>query len=211
MNMLASAQIARFRNAAIVFAILSCVASVWAAPRNEIRSANAIGPANAPVLIEFFSDLQCPQCARYEPIVKSLKKEFGDKVRMVLRHYPLSTHEHALPAAWAAEAAASQGKFWEMAEALYKTQWMWGRAPAPRTIFLDQAKQLGLDLDKFQTDMDGPEARARVVEDQDHAQAIGVKQAPSVVINGYNVPNADFSEEGLRAAIKSALAKAAAQ
>ena|SRR5437868_9943273 len=198
-----------FRIVVLVFALAGFVATVWSAPRNEIRSANALGPANAPVLIEFFADLQCPQCARYEPILKSLKKEFGDKVRMVLRHYPLSAHEHALPAACAAEAAASQGKFWEMVDALYKTQWMWGRAPVPRAVFLDQAKQLGLDLDKFQTDMDAVETRGRVYEDEDRAKAIGVKQAPSVVINGYNIPNADFNEDGLRAAIKSALAKAA--
>ncbi len=56
-----------------------------AALSDATRPANVLGPANAPVTIEFFSDLQCPQCARYEPIVKSLKTEFGDKVRMVLR------------------------------------------------------------------------------------------------------------------------------
>src|SRR2546423_14984231 len=123
-------------------------ASVLAATRDTGRPANALGPATAAVTIEFFSDLQCPQCARYEPIVKSLKAEFGDRVRMGVRHFPLSAHAHALLASCAAEAAANQGKFWEMAEALYKTQWMWAKAPAPRTIILDQAKQLGLDLEK---------------------------------------------------------------
>jgi protein-disulfide isomerase len=182
--------------------------STLGATGDEVRPTNALGPAGAPVVIEFFSDLQCPQCARYEPMVKNLKTEFGNKVRMVLRHFPLSRHEHALPASWAAEAAANQGKFWEMAEVLYKTQWMWARAPAPRVIFLDQAKQLGLDLDKFQKDMDATEVHDRVAADQSHAQAIGVKVAPSVVINGYNVPNTEFSENGFRAAIKDALTKA---
>src|SRR5689334_7314647 len=116
-----------------------CLASIaLAASSDEIRTANALGPANAPVLIEFFSDLQCPQCARYEPIVKSVRTEFGDKTRMVLRHFPLSAPEHAHLASWAAEAAANQGKFWEIAEALYKTQWMWAKAPAPRIILIDQ-------------------------------------------------------------------------
>lgn len=175
---------------------------------DDIRSANALGPANAPVLIEFFSDLQCPQCARYEPMVKTVRAEFGDKTRMVLRHFPLTAHEHALPASWAAEAAANQGKFWEMAESLYKTQWMWARAPAPRAVFIDQAKQLGLDVDKFQKDMDSSDVHERISADQTHAQSVGVKAAPSVVINGYNVPNTEFSESGFRAAIKTALAKA---
>ena len=190
------------------FAALGLITNALGATEDKIRPSNALGPANAPVTIEFFSDLQCPQCARYEPMVKSVRNEFGNKARMVLRHFPLSTHEHALPAAWAAEAAANQGKFWERAEALYKTQWMWAKAPAPRVIFMDQAKEIGLDLDKFQKDMDSNEVRERITADQAHAQSVGVKTAPSVVINGYNVPNSEFSENGFRTAIKAALTKA---
>lgn len=186
---------------------LSLGTNLVAASSDDIRTTNAVGPTNAPVLIEFFSDLQCPQCARYEPMVKQIRTEFGDKTRMVLRHFPLSAHEHALLASWAAEAAANQGKFWEMAEALYKTQWMWAKAPVPRIIIIDQAKSIGLDTDKFQKDMDGAEVRERVEADQAHAQKVGVKTAPSVVINGYNVPNTEFNENGFRAAIKAALAK----
>ena len=178
------------------------------APSGEVRPANALGPANAPVTIEFFSDLQCPQCARYEPIVKKLKVQYGDKVRLILRHYPLGTHENAPLASSAAEAAANQHKFWEMVEALYKTQWMWARAPAPRVVFMDQAKQLGLDVDKCKEDIDGAECRRRVGADSMYGESIGVKTAPSVVINGYNVPNTEFSEDGFRAAIKVALARA---
>lgn len=187
---------------------LSLGVNAFAAPGDKIRSANAIGPAGAPVMIEFFSDLQCPQCARFEPMIKTVRTEFGDKTRMVIRHFPLSVHEHALPAAFAAEAAANQGKFWEMAEALYKTQWMWAKAPAPRTIFIDQARQLGLDLDKFQEDMDGQDVRDRIAADQGHAHDVGVNSAPSIVINGYNVPYTEWNENGFRAAIKAALAKA---
>ena len=192
----------------LLISTLAVVATALSSPGDQARSANTLGPANAPVTIEFFSDLQCPQCARYEPIVKSLKAEYGDKVRMILLHFPLSAHEHALPAAWAAEAAANQGKFWEMAESLYKNQWIWARAPAPRTAFLDLAKQIGLDLDKFQKDMDNQDVRDRIAADQAHAQNAGVRTAPSVVINGYNVPNTEFSEAGFRAAIKAALDKA---
>lgn len=191
------------------FTVAGLSMTALAAPKAEVRSANALGPATAPVTIEFFSDLQCPQCARYEPIVKSLKIEYGDKVRMILRHYPLGTHENAPLAACAAEAAANQHKFWEMAEALYKTQWMWGRAPVPRAVFTDQAKQLGLDVDKFKEDLESDQCRTRVGADAKYAELLGVRTAPSVVINGYNVPNSEFSENGFRSAIKAALAKAA--
>jgi predicted DsbA family dithiol-disulfide isomerase len=85
---------------------------------------------------------------------------------------------------------------------------MWAKAPAPRLIFMDQAKEIGLDLDKFQKDMDSSDVQKRVAADQAHAQNVGVKTAPSVVVNGYNVPNAEFSENGFRTAIKNALAKA---
>src|SRR5438045_9686573 len=86
-----------------------------AASQDDARPANAIGPASAPVTMEFFSDLQCPPCAKYEPIVKSIRAEYGDKVRLMIRQFPLKTHEHAELAAWAAEAAADQHKFGEMA------------------------------------------------------------------------------------------------
>ena len=195
-----------FRIALVLVALFA--ANALAASGDEIRSANALGSANASVTIEFFSDMQCPQCARYEPMVKSVRGEFGDKVRMVIRHFPLGTHAHAELAACAAEAAANQKKFWEMAEALYKTQWMWAKAPAPRVIIMDQAKQLGLDMDQFQKDMEGSDVRERIGTDMRRAQAVGVKTAPSVLINGYNVPNPEFNENGLRTAIKNALAKA---
>jgi protein-disulfide isomerase len=194
---------------AALFVVLSLHTQAAAPPGEQIRPANAIGPVNAPVVIEFFSDLQCPQCARYEPMVKSVRTEFGDKTRMVIRHFPLSGHEHANLAACAAEAAANQHKFWEMVETLYKTQWMWARAPAPRTILMDQAKSIGLDVDRFQKDLDDESLRERIGIDQERAREVGVKTAPSVVINGYNLPNTEFSENGFRAAIKAALDKAA--
>ena len=91
----------------IVFAFLVVVlaAAAFGAPSDKVRSANTMGPANAPVTIEFFSDLQCPQCARYEPMVQSIRGEFGDKARLIFRHYPLKEHEHAYLASCAAEAA----------------------------------------------------------------------------------------------------------
>jgi protein-disulfide isomerase len=194
----------------IVFGFLVVVlaAAAFGAPSDKVRSANTMGPANAPVTIEFFSDLQCPQCARYEPMVQSIRGEFGDKARLILRHYPLKEHEHAYLASCAAEAAANQGKFWDMVASLYKTQWIWGRAPVPRAILIEQAKQLGMDTDKFEKDMDSSEVEKRIGADQDRAQAVGVKTVPAVLINGYNVPNAEFNEDGFRAAIKAALAKA---
>jgi protein-disulfide isomerase len=166
-----------------------------------------LGPADAPVTLEMFSDFQCPQCARTDPVVKKLKSEFGDKVRIVLRHFPMDKHQNAIIAACAAEAAARQNRFWEMADALYRTQWMWGEAPAPRVALVDRAKELGLNVPQFEEDLNASEPRVRIAADRARGQALGVKSTPWVFINGYSVPNAEFNENGLRAAIQAALAK----
>lgn len=192
----------------LAFLVVGWGAPAVGAPSDKIRSADTLGPANAPVTLEFFSDLQCPQCARYEPMVQAIRGEFGDKVRMTFRHYPLKEHEHAYLASCAAEAAANQGKFWDMVANLYKTQWMWGTAPAPRAILIDQAKKLGMDTYQFEKDMDGSEVQKRIDADQDRAEAVGVKGVPAIVINGSNVPTSEFNENGFRAAIKAAVAKA---
>jgi len=154
-----------------------------------------------------FSDFQCPQCARSDPTVKKLKSEFGDKLRIVFRHFPMEKHQNAILAACAAEAAARQNRFWEMADALYRTQWMWENAPAPRVVLIDRAKELGLNVPQFEEDLDASELHERVAADQARGQALGVKSTPWVFINGYSVPNAEFNERGLRAAIQAALAK----
>jgi len=166
-----------------------------------------LGPSDAPVTLEMFSDFQCPQCARSAPMVKKLKAEFGDKVRMVFRHFPMEKHQNAVLAACAAEAAARQHHFWEMAEALYRTQWMWGEAPAPRVALIDRAKELGLNVPQFEEDLDATELRERISADAARGQARGVKSTPWIFINDYSVPNAEFNESGIRAAIQAAIAK----
>src|SRR5258708_2856238 len=97
---------------------------------------NVKGPDNAKVTVVEFSDLQCPACKATEPWVQQLFSTDGDKVRFVYRHFPLSEiHKNALLAAWAAEAAAASGKFWQFHDMMFSTQEEWAELPA------DQAKQ----------------------------------------------------------------------
>jgi len=140
-------------------------------------------------------------------MVKKLKSEFGEKLRIVFRHFPMEKHQNAVLAACAAEAAAHQKHFWEMAEALYRTQWMWGEAPAPRIVLVDRAKELGLNVPQFEEDLDKAELRERIDADVERGQALGVKSTPWIFINSYSVPNAEFNESGIRAAIQKALSK----
>jgi protein-disulfide isomerase len=197
-----------FSRISFVAVLIIFAAGVTASdPPRGATPAHILGPSDAPVTLEMFSDFQCPQCARSDPTVKKLKSEFGDKLRIVFRHFPMEKHQNAILAACAAEAAARQNRFWEMADALYRTQWMWENAPAPRVVLIDRAKELGLNVPQFEEDLDASELRERVAADQARGQALGVKFTPWVFINGYSVPNAEFDERGLRAAIQAALAK----
>src|SRR6185369_7271160 len=82
--------------------------------------AHTHGPANAPVKLEEFGDFECPPCGLFHPILKQMEEEFGDKLFVTFREFPLvPTHQHALAAASAAEAAGLQGKFWEMHHMIY--------------------------------------------------------------------------------------------
>ena len=94
------------------------------------------GDAKAPVTLEEFGDFQCPPCGSLHPILKSMEQEFGPRLRVVFREFPLGqVHEHALAAARAAEAAGMQGEFWPMHDLLYENQKTWSNAFDVRPIF----------------------------------------------------------------------------
>jgi protein-disulfide isomerase len=170
--------------------------------------ARALGPENAPVVLEEFGDYQCPPCAQVFPEVEAIRREYGDRLRLVFRHYPLTNiHPHALLAAHAAEAAGRQGKFWEMHRALYENQQGWSRTPDPRPLFEAYARQTGLDVERFRRDLGGQEGDARVVADHARARSVGVESTPTFFLNGRKLPpSAGFGRE-LRAQIERELAK----
>src|SRR5689334_22156971 len=88
--------------------------------------AHTLGPTSAPVHIEEFGDFECPPCGLFHPILKQMEGEFGDKIQITFREFPLvPTHQHALAAASAAEAAGLQGKFWEMHGMIFEHQKDW--------------------------------------------------------------------------------------
>jgi len=139
----------------------------------------AQGGARALVTVVEFSDFQCPFCSRAVPVLKELEKALGKDVRVVWKHLPLSFHPNAMPAAIAAEAAREQGKFWEMHDKLFADQ----AAHSPAT-YEKYAKELGLDLARFQASMKAPATRARVEADAAAAATAGVTGTPTFVVNG---------------------------
>lgn len=166
------------------------------------------GDPNAPVVIEEFGDLQCPPCAALHPELGRIMNEYGpSRVRLIFRHFPLTQmHPYALDAAYATEAAALQGKFWELQDWMYTHQQEWSAAPNARQMFLQQAHNLGMNLDKFRQDMNSAEVKQRVILDFRRGVSMGVQGTPTLFIDGRQVAQEQMTSDGLRGMINSALA-----
>ncbi|HJR08506.1 MAG TPA: thioredoxin domain-containing protein [Pyrinomonadaceae bacterium] len=166
------------------------------------------GRADAPLLLEEYGDFQCPPCGFFHPILKRIEGEFEREVRVSFHHYPLrNMHRNAAEAARAAEAAALQGKFWQMHDMLFEKQKEWSDAPAARPVFLGYARTLGLDVEKFTQDIDSTPVSNRVMNDETVGTARGVTGTPTVFLNGREVPYEVITNyDRLRAAIESEIA-----
>jgi protein-disulfide isomerase len=132
-----------------------------------------------------YSDFQCPYCAAAHPMLQDLLKDYKTEVKLVFRHMPLeSAHPNAFAAAMAAEAAGVQGKFWEMHDALFEKQSQWGSKEDPTDRFVSYAKDLKLDLTKFQADLKSAELEKRITDDANAGRSLGVSGTPTFYLNG---------------------------
>ncbi|MBA2733382.1 MAG: thioredoxin domain-containing protein [Acidobacteria bacterium] len=168
---------------------------------------HARGGANAKVTLEEYGDYQCPPCGGLFPELKKLEKEYGDQMRFVFRHFPLQGHKHARIAAHAAEAAALQGRFWEMHDLIYQNQAIWTPVEDARANFIQYARDLKLDIDRFTRDMDSPAVAARVTADYNRGSAAGVNGTPALFMNGRQMNPNSVTPEGLRMALDYMLGK----
>jgi protein-disulfide isomerase len=160
-------------------------------------------PASTVVLVEY-GDYQCPACAAYDPIVRELASEFGDRIAVVYRHFPLRTiHKNADLAARAAEAAGVQGKFWEMHQALYQTQRQWKDSNEAANMFANIAVGFGLDRERFMADIDSSAVRTKVDSDALGGTRAGINGTPTFFLNGKRIEPASY--EDFRALIEEAL------
>ena len=166
--------------------------------RDHIR-----GPEDAPVTVVEYGDFECPYCGQAEPVIRELLADFGD-LRYVWRHLPLSdVHPRAEHAAEAAEAAAAQGKFWEMYDLLLGNQ----DALRPDDL-VGYADRIGLDLERFRDDMRRHAGAARIAEDVDSGDLSNVSGTPTFFVNERRHHGA-YDIEGLSAAVRVARARAA--
>jgi protein-disulfide isomerase len=144
------------------------------------NSDHAQGNMSASLVIVEFGDYQCPYCGAAYPVIKNLMNEFGSQVKFVFRNFPLSEiHPYARPAALAAEAAALQGKFWAMHDAIYENQ-----TYLNENLLLTLAGQLQLDVDVFKKDLQSEKLADKVDADFESGMRSGVNGTPTFYVNG---------------------------
>lgn len=151
-------------------------------------------PDKKNILVEY-SDLQCPACKGAHDFFKIIEAsgsadfDITKKVTFIYRHFPLyQIHNYAYLAAYAAEAAGRQNKFWEMADLLFDNQSTWEKSSDPKKdYFLTYAKELDLNVEQFKKDSDSTEVKDRVAEDLREVGQMGIDSTPTFFLNGQKV------------------------
>lgn len=139
-------------------------------------------------LIEF-GDFECSACASFFPLLKQLEQDFPQDLQFIFRHFPLPGHQNAMSAHRASEAAAKQGKFFEMHDLLYENQQQWAGSNSTQTIFESFAKQLGLDEERFKQELSNEDAYNFINAQKKGGQKLGVSGTPTFFINGEQIKN----------------------
>lgn len=150
------------------------------------------GTQTAPATLIEYGDFQCPACAAYAEVVRGISDQFGNRLRVVYRHYPLTQiHPNATRAAYATEAAGMQNMFWEMHDLLFERQGQWSNLPASAAeeTFLNYAIELGLDGAQFKEDVESDAVRDKVAADTRSGNQLGVRGTPSFYLNGVKIDN----------------------
>ncbi|AKT44097.1 uncharacterized protein CMC5_083370 [Chondromyces crocatus] len=145
----------------------------------DAGSSPSRGPEGAPVKVVVWSDFECPSCRRAMPIIDRAFERHNGEVRLIHKFYPLPAHLHAMPAARAAFAAHAQGKYWEMERLLFENQQALTDAD-----LLGYARKLGLDMKRFQADMESEAAMQAIAHDKEAANKAGLRGTPHILING---------------------------
>jgi protein-disulfide isomerase len=158
------------------------------------------GRKDALVTIVEYGDYQCPYTARAHCVLEDLGARLDGRLRLAYRHLPLSDlHPNSQQAAEAAEAAAAQGKFWEMHAALFECQ-----GELDQDSLHELAEDLGLDVQRFRQELEGGVHRQKVLADAARGHADGASGTPTFFINGKRY-HGDSDAESLGAAVDEAI------
>ncbi|MBM0230867.1 thioredoxin domain-containing protein [Micromonospora sp. STR1_7] len=163
--------------------------------------------ADGKVTLVEFLDFECESCAAAYPAVKQILATYQDRITFVVRYFPIPSHPNAELAARTAQAAANQGRFSDMYIQLFENQTSWGHKEQAQTeVFLGHARTLGLDMSRFQRDLDDPATAARIGKDKADGAAAGVQGTPTFFLNGRQLTDLR-GQDDLVAAIDDALAR----
>ncbi|MEZ4298804.1 MAG: thioredoxin domain-containing protein [Polyangiaceae bacterium] len=165
----------------------------------EIGDAPVRGAANAKVTVVVFTDFECPFCAKSEATLRAVEKEYSGKVRIAYKSFPLPFHESARLAARASLAAHRQGKFFEYRDALFAHQ-----EELDRSSLIRYAGEVGLDVDRFQRDLDDKATELAVQADEAQVKRLGIAGTPTFFVNGRRIAGAQ-PVAAFRAQIDAAL------
>lgn len=147
------------------------------------------GNPDAAVTLLEYSDLECPACAAFQPILTQVFEQYGDQLRFEYKHFPLylanpALHPNSVAAALATEAAGQQGKFFEYHDVLFAKQKEWAAASVPTALFVQYAGDLGLNVEQFKLQMKSSALRDRVKADFAEGRALGITGTPTFFLNG---------------------------
>ena len=171
-------------------------------------SNNFYGNENGVVTVTEYADFQCPACASFYPIAAQVKEQFADNVKFEFRHFPLvQIHPNATTAHRAAQAAANQGKFWEMHDLLFERQQSWSQSTNPTAVFEEYARELNLDIDIYKADAASSATLAVINADIDLGKTNNVNSTPTFLIDGEIIEDAASisSVEGFANLIQEAI------
>jgi protein-disulfide isomerase len=160
---------------------------------------HAQGPATAPLTLVQYGDYECPYTRQSTWVVQAIQQQLGDRLRFVFRNFPLvAIHPHALYAALTAEAAAAQGKFWEMHDYIFHHQHTLEDADLTRF-----AEEVGLSMQQYARDIAERRSLARIEEDREGGKRSGVQGTPTFFINGVLYPGS-WEQDALLPALEAA-------
>jgi protein-disulfide isomerase len=163
-----------------------------------------MGPANARITLVEFSDFQCPYCSKAVEKINAILKAYPNDVKLIFKQYPLDSHPQAQISAQAALAAHQQGKFWPLHDVMFAN-----RPSLSRKSILGWAGGIGLDMKRFEADLDSDAVKKTVVRDVADGDKAGVEGTPTVFINGQRY-NGELALEAVRPVIDGELKRVAA-
>ncbi|MFA6295218.1 MAG: thioredoxin domain-containing protein [Candidatus Paceibacterota bacterium] len=156
-----------------------------------------------PVTLIEYSDFQCPACGAYHILVEQLLASSTIPIKFVYRHFPLTQHLNAIPAAMASEAAGVQGKFWDMYHLIFEDTSEWTELSDPTSVFIGYATKIGLDLNKFKTDLTSSTLKTHINNDLKEGVRVGINATPTFFVNGKAIVN-PTSYEAFKTLIETA-------